>query len=757
MFVIAIFSFAGGIYLNALYDIPLKFIIPTLILILSFIPFFIRKSSYLSVLLVLVCFMLAGMVRLGVVTVGQTSMNPSSTKEIYEGLVTESSPNTKIIKLTNPGELAALKVILRTPQALNINDMVRVFGELREINPTFKNPYLLSWKWLKKLEGVSYELRGTIISITPGIHYVHSVRNRLKQKIDASGAKYAGIIKALTIGDTTGLDEETKKLFLHTGTSHILAISGSNIGIVTAFFFFISRFLIGRIRKLRLRGDNTRYAALTTIPFAFLFMLIAGSSIPTMRATIMITIYMMSIFFERGRDIFNTIALSALAILLIYPHSLFTPSFQLTFASVVFIILFTQRIFPFVKTDNRMLKWLFLSMGMTVAATIGTLPVVLYHFYGVNPFSVFHNLIGVPLMCVIAMPLGLIGVVLPWGEYLLRLAGEVLAATVSILTTFDWGYIYPMVRPNLFEIILYFIFLFVLLHKRRKIAFALMVFLVLPLASGYAYYAYHERFNNDLRVNIIDVGNGDALLVEAPDGIRMLIDGGGFHTSDFDVGKSILTPILLSKKILTLDYVMNTHPHGDHLGGIPTIIRDFTVKNFSTGSYFISREKFVDMMKLLRGKKIPLTTWKRGDKFLLKNGMEIVVLNPGPETGTDDLNNASLVMRIGYGNFSILFAGDIGSDVEEKLILAGNNLRADVLKIPHHGSRHSSSHEFLAAVQPKIAVLSVGKGILGIPSHEALKRYDVLSIPVLRTDRDGMIRVWKNKSGIGYWTQEHLN
>ena len=754
MFVIAIFSFAGGIYLNALYDIPLKFIIPPLILILSFIPFFIRKSSYLSVLLILVCFMLAGMVRLGVVTVGQTAMNPSSTKEIYGGLVTESSPNTKIIKLTNPGELAALKVILRTPQALNINDMVRVFGELREINPTFKNPYLLSWKWLKKLEGVSYELRGTIISITPGIHYVHSVRNRLKQKIDASGAKYGGIIKALTIGDTTGLDEETKKLFLHTGTSHILAISGSNIGIVTAFFFFISRFLIGRIRIMRLRGDDSRYAALATIPFAIIFMLIAGSSIPTVRATIMVTIFMLSLYFERGRDIFNTIALSALAILLIYPHSLFTPSFQLTFASVVFIILFTQRIFPLVKTDNRMLKWLFLSMGMTVSATIGTLPVVLYHFYGVNPFSVFHNLIGVPLMCVIAMPLGLIGVVLPWGEYLLRLAGEVLAATVSILTTLDWGYIYPMVRPNLFEIILYFIFLFVLLHKRRKIAFALMVFLILPLASGYAYYAYHERFNNDLRVNIIDVGNGDALLVEAPDGMRMLIDGGGFHTSDFDVGKSILTPILLSKKILTLDYVMNTHPHGDHLGGIPTIIRDFTVKNFSTGSYFISREKFVDLMKLLRGKKIPLTTWKRGDKFLLKNGMEIVVLNPGPETGTDDLNNASLVMRIGYGNFSILFAGDIGSDVEEKLILAGNNLRADVLKIPHHGSRHSSSHEFLAAVQPKIAVLSVGKGILGIPSHEALKRYDMLSIPVFRTDRDGMIKVWRNKDGIAYSTQE---
>jgi competence protein ComEC len=754
LLVIAICFFASGIYLNALYNIPLRFIILPVVLTLPFIPSLIRKSSYIPVLLVLVCFVLAGMARLGMVTAGQTAMSPGNVKEVYEGLVTESSPNTKIIKLTNPGELAALKVTLRTPQALNINDTIRVFGELRELNPTFKNPYLLSWKWLKRLEGVSYELRGTITSVTPGIHYIHAVRNSLKQKIDASGAKYAGIIKALTIGDTTGLDEETKKLFLHTGTSHILAISGSNIGIVTAFFFFVSRFLIGRIRILRLRGDDTRYAALTTIPFAILFMLIAGSSVPTMRATIMITVYMLAVFFERGRSIFNTIALSALAILLVYPHSLFTPSFQLTYASVVFIILFTQRVFPLLKTDNRLLRWFFLSVGMTISATVGTLPVVLYHYYGVNPFSVLHNLIGVPLMCVIAMPLSLVGILLPWGEYLLRLAGEILAVTVNILTTLDWGYIYPMVRPNLFEIILYFIFLVASLHMRRRMVLVLIIFIVLPAASGYACYAYHERFKNVLRVNIIDVGNGDALLVEAPEGMRMLIDGGGFHTGDFDVGRSVLTPILLSKKILTLDYVINTHPHGDHLGGIPSIIRDFTVNNFSTGSYFISREKFVDLMKLLRKKNIPLATWKRGDKFILKNGMEIMVLNPGPETGTDDLNDASLVLRIGYGKFSILFAGDIGSGVEEKLILTGNNLRADVLKIPHHGSRHSSSHEFLATVQPKVAVLSVGKGILGIPSPEALKRYDAFSIPILRTDRDGMIQVWKNKNGVTFSTQE---
>jgi len=755
LFVIAVFSFACGIYLNALYNIPLKFLVSLLVVILLLIPFIIRKNYLLTAFLALVCFMLAGALRLGIITDGQTTINPNSgTKNVYVGFITESSPNTKIVKLTSPSEAMALKVILRTPRSLNINDVIKVFGELRDVHPTFKNPYLLSWKWLKKLEGISYELRGTLVSVSPGSHFIHSIRNILKQKIDASHAQQSGIIKALTIGDTTGLDDATKKLFLHTGTSHILAISGSNIGIVTAFFFIIARFLMGRIKTLRLRGDDIRYAALTAIPFAITFMLIAGSSIPTIRATIMIIVYMLSIFIERGRNIFNTIALSALAILVIYPHSLFTASFQLTYASVVSIILFTKHTSPLLKTKNRIVKWFFLSIGMTISATVGTLPIVLYHFYGVNPFSVLHNLIAVPLMCIFAMPLSLLGIVLPWGDYLLRVAGEILAITKNILTALDWGYIYPIIRPNLFEISLYFFIIFILLHIRKKIAYASIVLIILPLALGYAGYAYFERFNNDMRVNFIDVGNGDAILVEAPGGMRMLIDGGGFHTGDFDMGKSILTPILLSKKIITLDYVINTHPHGDHLGGIPTVIQDFTVKNFATGHYFMAQERFVDLMKVLREKKIPLMTWKRGNKFFLKNGLEIVVLNPGPEATTDDLNNASLAMRIRHKDFSILLAGDIGSDIEERLVIGEDDLKADVLKIPHHGSKRSSSTEFLAAVQPRLAVLSVGRGIPGIPSQEALKRYDTRSISVLRTDRDGMIRVWKQNNSLFCATQE---
>jgi competence protein ComEC len=334
----------------------------------------------------------------------------------------------------------------------------------------------------------------------------------------------------------------------------------------------------------------------------------------------------------------------------------------------------------------------------------------------------------------------------------LRFTGEVLAFTITILKALNWGYVYPLIRPNLFEIFLYFTLALLMFHVHKKLIFALLILFILPVTSVYGYYLYCERFNSDLRVNFIDVGNGDSIVVEAPKGVRILIDGGGFHTGDFDVGKSVLTPILLSKKILTLDYVINTHPHGDHLGGIPTILRDFKVNNFLTGSYFISQEKFIDVMKILKEKRIPLRTWKRGDRIVLENNAKIMVLNPGTDTSTDDLNDASLAMKMEYDNFSIFFTGDIGSDIEEKIILTGNDLRADVIKIPHHGSRHSSSYEFLAAVQPKIAILSVGRGIPGIPSNEVLKRFDAFAIPVLRTDKNGMIRVWKNKSGVAYWT-----
>jgi len=387
LFVAAILSFAVGIYLEALYPCPVAYLLLTLLIPLPSIPYLISRNRRIAFCLIILLFACAGMARLAmVISVEPGVPDAADQRALYEGVVVEQSPNTKIVKIEKPRGLAGMKVVYRTAEPLNINDGIKAFGQLREMVLTCNNPSLTSWKWTRRLEGISYELRGTLIATSPGTSHIHKWRSFLARRIETSGAAQPGVIKALTIGDTTGLDEGTKTLFQRTGTSHILAISGSNIGIVTAFFFFIARFLIRRSSRLRQRGDDIRYAALLSIPFAIAFMITAGSSIPTIRATIMITVFMIALFFERGKHMINTIALSALIILLIYPHSLFSPSFQLTFMSVLFIVICSEKVYPRLKIENRVVRWFVSSVLMTVAATIGTLPIAVYHFYGINPF-----------------------------------------------------------------------------------------------------------------------------------------------------------------------------------------------------------------------------------------------------------------------------------------------------------------------------------------------------------------------------------
>jgi competence protein ComEC len=733
--------------------------------------------------MILICFVLAGMIRLGIVTenrletessktqffksdtrAGGNTRSPSSINgeyrgvlneelNIYEGLVTEASPNTKIIKLISPEVSHGMRIILRTEDSLTINDKVKVFGYLKELHLTFKNPSLTSWKWLKRLEGISYELRGTIVSVTSGESYIEAWRRFLAGRIVHSGAKYAGVIKALTIGDTTGIDEQTKELFLRTGTSHILAISGSNIGIVTAFFFFIARMFMRTSLLMRLRGDDRRYAALFSIPFAILFMFTAGSSIPVIRATIMIIVYMFALYFGRTRHIENTVALSALIILMIYPHSIFMPTFQLTFTSVLFIILFTKTFYPIARTWHPVLKWSFSSVLITVSAMIGTFPIVLYHFYGINPIAFVHNIIAVPLMCVIAMPLALTGMLMPYGEYLLRLSGEIISVTLSILGHLNRGYLYPLIRPALFETMSYFIIIVALFSIKKKLVRFTFIFILVPVLLAYSYTVVKERFySNNICLNFIDVGLGDAVLVEAPQGMRILIDGGGLYSGDFDMGKSVLTPVLLSKKVLSLDYIINTHPHGDHYGGLLYILNHFHVKHFVTGTYLVSDPAYSKLLKTVQKKNVPVELWKRGDVTTFSNGTELCVLNPSQDLTIENLNNRSLVFNMRYGKNNFLLTGDIETAIEEQLIFSHFPLRADLLKISHHGSKYSSSPYFLQATKPGVAVISVGPGIKGIPSEETLERYRILSIPILRTDRDGFIRVCSDGERISYCT-----
>ena len=702
--------------------------------------------------LILICFVLAGMIRIGIVL---TSKQPDIATEepaIFVGTIVESSRQIKTIGLLSPLPLKGIKAVFRTDDNLGISDSVRIYGQMKELDPTFKNPYITSWKWLKRLEGTHYEIKGTILSVKPGRNIIQQARNAILKKIEKSGAKQHGIIKALTIGDTASLDDDTKTLFLKTGTTHIIAISGLQIAIITGFFFILVRWLLGRFYVLRLSGKDKKYASLPAIHFAFIYMFIAGGGVSIIRSTIMITVFMLSVFFEREREIKNTIAFSSLIILLLYPHSLFMPSFQLSFLSLFFIIIIMEKVYSLLKSSWKGVRWFLSSILTTSAATVGTIPIVIYHFYGVNPICMIHNLISIPVMCMVATPMSIVGIIIPHGEYLLRLAGEMININVAILNYINVGYIFPVVRPDLFEALLFYALILCIIFINRKLVRSFLYFAVIPLIIVSAIFACEKRFNNRLCFDLIDVGLGEAILIEAPKGIRILIDGGSDYRGNFDTGRTIITPILLSKKILTLDYVINTHPHGDHIGGLPSILSTFHVNTFATSGYSVNDEQFSKVLKIIREKGIALQLWKQGDVFTLRDNVNIQVMHPPSGYPAENPNTSSLVLKLIYKDTAFLMTGDIESDIEAMLIMSHMYLKANILKIPHHGSKNSSSAAFLQAVKPDLAIMSVGAGIKGLPGKEALDRYKELSIPVLSTQDNGFIQVCQDGGRITYKT-----
>lgn len=752
MFVAAVLALASGIALEAFWRAPAAPLFFAALGIAAVIPFFFRWGKACA-LLTLAGFMLIGAARLAFMERGQFVPDETRSDAIYEGLVVESAPRVKVLSLSRPAALKGMRVAFPSGADLDVSQTVRVFGSIRPLVPSFKNPGTISWKWLKKLEGVGFEVRGKLLSTGRSDDPIAAMRRYFARNIERAGAPRADILKALTIGDRTAIPQETNDLFLHTGTSHILAISGFNVAVISGFFFFIARFAFGRVRRFRLSGQDRRYAALATIPFPFVFMLIAGAGVSVIRATIMITVFMLALFLQRKTHFYNTMALAACVILLIYPHSLLTPSFQLTFMSLLFIVICSKRLSPvFVKMRSGILRWSCSTVLATAAATLGTAPIVLYYFYGINPLSLLPNLATVPLMGVAATGLGLVGMTHPWGRPLLLLAGYVTQGNVALLRTLDFGYLYPLIRPGFSEIALYYGLVMALLYVDRKQVAALLFCVVLPLCAVQVYADYRMRFNTDLRIHFIDVGAGDAALIEAPGGLRILIDGGGFPGSDFDMGRQVIAPFLLYRKVLTIDYVINTHPHADHIGGLSYVLQHFKVSHLVTAGFFPEERKFLELVRIARARGVPHLIWKKGDGIKTR-AFRIDTLYPAGSPPLDNLNDTSLVFRVRHGETTFLLPADITTGVEEQLILSGVPLKSDVLKLPHHGSGSSNSFAFIYAVRPKLGILSGAAGVIkNLPSPDALKRYKALSIPVLRTDMQGLIEVRSDGSHIRWKT-----
>lgn len=250
--------------------------------------------------------------------------------------------------------------------------------------------------------------------------------------------------------------------------------------------------------------------------------------------------------------------------------------------------------------------------------------------------------------------------------------------------------------------------------------------------------------NQTLRAVFLDVGQGDSILLETPSGKTVLIDGGGRPGGTYSdtIGLQVIEPVLRREGINRIDVLVLTHPHDDHVEGLPPVLRDFRVGMVLAPDISCESESYEKFLSLVKSRRIPYKRAERGQVLDFGDGVRAMVLNPPAMPIDDDPNDGSIVLRFVYGESELLLTGDAGIPVEDDIMTSGICVRSDVLKVAHHGSKTSTSDEWLDAVHPRMAVISVGKdNSFGHPAKEVLDDLSEHGAKTYRTDRNGSVFV----------------
>jgi competence protein ComEC len=610
----------------------------------------------------------------------------------------------------------------------------------------------------------------------PILLQIEDWRDRIREFLTTETAPLcSGIFKALVLGEQEDIPEEVREHFVRTGIAHLLAISGDHLGIVARLSYSLLIWLLKRSETVLLSTSVKKWAAALTLPCILLYTLIAGGGISVVRATIMVILFLFSILFQRERNLLHTLAVAAFLILIFSPPSLFDVSFQLSFIAVLSILYLVPRLLPELKAEEplaphdlslreKFRRYVKTSLLVSAVASFGTAPFVALHFNRVSPIGLVTNLLFVPWVGFLIVPLTIVASLLSFFFHPLAVAlihvneflTMALLESVAFFASFSFASLFVS-TPTVFEVVLFCSLLFLIGHLRKGRAIRyLFSGLIIVLIFDVAYWNLKGLFEKDLSVTFLDVGHGDSILVEFPGGKRMLIDGGGLHDDRFDIGRSVIAPFLWKKKIRKIDTLVLTHPDPDHFKGLHFIASRFRIGHFWDNGFQTDSEVYLRLKTTILERRIEWFSCNEKTPLQIIKGVQISFLNPEMKTfpprsrkardkNPVSLNNHSLVIRLQFKNVVFLLAADIEKETEERLVKRECLLKADILKIPHHGSASSSTPFFIRKVGPTYAILSVGEQNIGkLPHQEILKRYEELGTRVFRTDRHGAITVITN-------------
>lgn len=565
------------------------------------------------------------------------------------------------------------------------------------------------------------------------ILYTARLKEILKSNISKviKKAENKNLLIAMILGDTEDLSEELKTDFLNSNLYHILSVSGGQV----------SNIIIGITILFRLLKIHKKIMDVLCIVILIEFMFLTGLTPSIIRACIMCIISLISGLIIRRYDIANSLGISLLIILINNPFAINSLSVLLSYFGFLGIIVLGSFTIKEVNKviKNNILRYILNIVISSVAAQIFIFPIILYIFGTISLTFIFSNLLIIPLSTVITIiglfimicPLQIFGFVEPLIELTINIVG--------FFSNIGISKIYCII-PNIKEIITYYVmslylyymlrrdYIYKIKHFFRKYKKIIVIILLLSLGTSYIY----KNIQKDLYINFIDVGQGDSTLITTQFNKKILIDGGGSEFgSTFDVGEKTLLPYLLKKKIHKLDYVIISHFDSDHVGGILTILEELNVKQVLIPKQVEYSENYNKFLDIIKKRNIKIKIVEEGNTINIDKNTYLDILWPEEKQIKDNvLNNNSLIVRLCYKNFKMLFTGDIEEIAEQRLLQKYENtekLTADILKVAHHGSKSSSIAEFLEKVNPRIALIGVGKNNkFGHPNAGVLDRLNML-------------------------------
>src|SRR5712692_5885276 len=546
-----------------------------------------------------------------------------------------------------------------------------------------------------------------------------AVRDRFLATLGTTPA--AGILAALAVGDQRAISGEEWQLFNRTGVTHLMSISGLHVTLVSG----LAAWLVGagwrRVPPLALRLPARKASAATAIAAALGYTLLAGFGVPAQRTFWMVTVVAAALWSGHMASPGRTLALAPAAVVLADPWAVLAPGLWLSFGAV--LLIFYSAV-GWSAPESRLAQW----ARIQWAVTVGLAPAALLLFGQVSIAGPIANAVAIPVISVVVTPLALLAAVFP-AEFLLNFASWLVEWLLQFL---EWcaalpGALWRQHVPALWSVLLALGGAAWMLAPRGVpwraggVAFMAPAFCLLPAAPP----------AGETWITTLDVGQGLAVLARTSSR-AVLYDAGPAFGADSDSGGRVVVPAMRGAGLAKLDLLVLSHEDSDHLGGALTVLESFEVDALASS---------LGPAHALNGLAAAPRRCAAGESWEW-DGVRFEFLHPGRNDAPARRNNLSCVLRIATAGGSMLLTGDIERAAELRLLDETPSLKTEVLLVPHHGSRTSSSAEFISAVAPRWAVVPAGyRNRFGHPNREVLERYHSAGVQILRTDLDGAVSV----------------